>query len=203
MEYVVFSCTQGKKLKRIRVANVNRIWCKSNPQQSISQTRKKMLVLDSPVDRIFLDKNRMINMCRLFIQVLYSAKICGKQYNKRTFKGTLKQQEKNKAKHSRQLAGADPGFQVRGGALKKIAPSGGRRENIWGISCENSRFYAKKADYRISLPSLTSNSKNKTVVSKLHCMLNLQFKSHFNPLSGYLGVAGYRIILLTPPPGLQ
>jgi hypothetical protein len=25
--------------------------------------------------------------------------------------------------------------------LKKIAPS----ENIWGISCENSRFYAKKS----------------------------------------------------------
>ena len=40
--------------------------------------------------------------------------------------------------------GADPGFQVRGGALKKIAPSGGRSENFWGISCENSRFYAKK-----------------------------------------------------------
>ena len=42
------------------------------------------------------------------------------------------------------LAGAVPGFQVRGGALKKIAQSGGRRENIWGISCEKSRFYAKK-----------------------------------------------------------
>ena len=38
--------------------------------------------------------------------------------------------------------GADPGFQVRGGALKKIAPSRGRRENFWGISCEKSRFYA-------------------------------------------------------------
>ena len=39
-------------------------------------------------------------------------------------------------------AGADPGFQVRGGGgtLKKIATSGGRRENIWGISCEKSRF---------------------------------------------------------------
>jgi hypothetical protein len=39
--------------------------------------------------------------------------------------------------------GADPGFQVRGegGALKKIASSGGRRENIWVISCEKSRFY--------------------------------------------------------------
>ena len=42
------------------------------------------------------------------------------------------------------VSGADPGFQVRGGALKKIAPSGGRRENCWGISCEKSRFYAKK-----------------------------------------------------------
>ena len=41
-------------------------------------------------------------------------------------------------------AGADPGFQVSGGALKKIAPSGGRRENFWSISCEKSRFYAKK-----------------------------------------------------------
>ena len=41
-------------------------------------------------------------------------------------------------------AGADPGFQVREGALKKIAPSGGRHEHFWGISCEKSRFYAKK-----------------------------------------------------------
>ena len=33
-----------------------------------------------------------------------------------------------------------------GGAhLKKIAPIGGRRENCWGISCEKSRFYAKKS----------------------------------------------------------
>ena len=42
------------------------------------------------------------------------------------------------------IPGADPGFQVRGGALKKIAPSGGRRENFWGISSEKSRFYAQK-----------------------------------------------------------
>ena len=42
--------------------------------------------------------------------------------------------------------GADPSFQVRGGgALKIIAPSGGRRENVGGISCEKSRFYAKKS----------------------------------------------------------
>jgi hypothetical protein len=41
--------------------------------------------------------------------------------------------------------GADSGFKVRGGALKKIAPNGGRFENCWGISCEKSRFYAKKS----------------------------------------------------------
>jgi hypothetical protein len=40
-------------------------------------------------------------------------------------------------------SGADPGFQDRGGALKKIAPSEGRREKILGISYEKSRFYAK------------------------------------------------------------
>jgi hypothetical protein len=32
-----------------------------------------------------------------------------------------------------------------GGALKIIAPSGGRREHFWGISYEKSRFYAKKS----------------------------------------------------------
>jgi hypothetical protein len=44
-------------------------------------------------------------------------------------------------------SGADPGFQVRGDALKKNAPSGGRRENFWGISSEKSRFYAKKIKF--------------------------------------------------------
>jgi hypothetical protein len=42
--------------------------------------------------------------------------------------------------------GADPGFQVRGGeGADLIAPGGGRLENCWGISCEKSRFYAKKS----------------------------------------------------------
>ena len=67
---------------------------------------------------------------------------------------------------------ADPGFQVRGGALKNLrraeggakilelfrvknhdftsknhifSKSGGRSENFWGISCEKSQFYAKKS----------------------------------------------------------
>ena len=43
------------------------------------------------------------------------------------------------------VTGTDPGFQIRGGKLKIIAPSGGRRENFGGISCEKSRFYAKKS----------------------------------------------------------
>jgi hypothetical protein len=68
--------------------------------------------------------------------------------------------------------GADPGFQVRGAHLKKLRRAEGgakifgvfhvknhdftpknhmffncrvRRENFWGISCEKSRFYAKKS----------------------------------------------------------
>ena len=43
-------------------------------------------------------------------------------------------------------------FQLGGGggggggrALKKNAPSGGRCENFWGVSCEKSRFYTKKS----------------------------------------------------------
>jgi hypothetical protein len=44
-----------------------------------------------------------------------------------------------------QLQGRIQDFQLGGGALKKIAPNGGRRENFWGISCEKSRFYAKKS----------------------------------------------------------
>ena len=42
------------------------------------------------------------------------------------------------------ITGADPGFQA-GGALKKIASSEGMHEHFWGISCEKSRFYAKKS----------------------------------------------------------
>jgi hypothetical protein len=51
----------------------------------------------------------------------------------------------NKMVDNNTPSGADPGFQVRGGAHRKIAPSWGRRENCWGISCEKSRFYAKKS----------------------------------------------------------
>ena len=43
-------------------------------------------------------------------------------------------------------AGADQGFQVKGGggAVKKIVPSGGRREHFWGISCEKNHDFMPK-----------------------------------------------------------
>ena len=57
------------------------------------------------------------------------------------------QQQKSEVVTSKLYAGADPGFQVRGGALKKFAPSVGRREMFLGISCEKSRFYVKKSNF--------------------------------------------------------
>ena len=36
-------------------------------------------------------------------------------------------------------------FKLRVAHLKKIAPSGGRCEKFWDISCEKSRFYDKKS----------------------------------------------------------
>ena len=41
-------------------------------------------------------------------------------------------------------AGADLGFQARGGSFKKIAPSGGRRENFWVFRVKNHDFTPKK-----------------------------------------------------------
>ena len=45
---------------------------------------------------------------------------------------------------TRKIQGRIQDFKLGGGAPKNISPSGGRRENIWGISCEKSRFYAIK-----------------------------------------------------------
>ena len=42
-------------------------------------------------------------------------------------------------------AGADPGFQVRGDALKKLRRAEEGVQNVRGISCEKSLFYAKKS----------------------------------------------------------
>jgi hypothetical protein len=43
------------------------------------------------------------------------------------------------------FSGADPGFQVRGGALKKIAPSGGTREMFGIFHVKNHDFTPKKS----------------------------------------------------------
>jgi hypothetical protein len=42
------------------------------------------------------------------------------------------------------VSGADPGFQVRGAHLKKIARSGGRRENFGVFRVKNHDFTPKK-----------------------------------------------------------
>ena len=42
------------------------------------------------------------------------------------------------------LAGADPGFQVRGGAFKKIAPSGGGAKLFWVFRVKIHDFTPKK-----------------------------------------------------------
>jgi hypothetical protein len=78
----------------------------------------------------------------------------------------------NKMVDNNTPSGADPGFQVRGAHIEKLRPAEGgakivgvfrvknhdftpknhivsncegRREHFWGISCEKSRFYAKKS----------------------------------------------------------
>ena len=84
-----------------------------------------------------------------------------------------KRNEKKMVHKYSSYSGADPGFQVRGGAhLNKlrrveegakyfgvfrvknhdftpknyiVSNCGGRREHFWGISCEKSRFYAIKS----------------------------------------------------------
>jgi hypothetical protein len=45
------------------------------------------------------------------------------------------------------ITGADPGFQVRGGAFKQIAPSGGRCENFWLLRVKNHDFTPKKSHF--------------------------------------------------------
>jgi hypothetical protein len=64
-------------------------------------------------------------------------------------------------------------FKLGGAHLKKLRRAEGGT-NIFGVfRVKIHDFTQKKADYRISLLPLTSNSKIKTVVSKLHCMSNL------------------------------
>jgi hypothetical protein len=64
--------------------------------------------------------------------------------------------------------GADPGFQVRGAHLKKLrrAEGGAKILGIFRVKIHD--FTPKK-----QITESPSNYKNKTVVSKLHCMSNL------------------------------
>ena len=48
--------------------------------------------------------------------------------------------QNNVSERSDMFQGRIQDFKLGGVHLKKIAPSGGRRENCWGISCEKSRF---------------------------------------------------------------
>ena len=93
------------------------------------------------------------------------------------------------------IPGADPGFQVRGGgALKKIALSRGRREHFWSISCEKSRFYAKKSYFfqfwgggggaPDALPPGSAPAYNLMLTS--NCMCRPYIDTN-NPLSIYIG----------------
>jgi hypothetical protein len=54
--------------------------------------------------------------------------------------------------------GADPGFQVRGGRLKKKC--GGRRENFWGISYEKITILRQKIIFFPILGGLTLDPVN-------------------------------------------
>ena len=71
------------------------------------------------------------------------------------------------------IAGADPGFQVRGDALKKIALSGGRHEFFLGISCEKSRFYAKKSYFFQYFTGGACQVRPPPLDLPLHCIKNI------------------------------
>ena len=66
------------------------------------------------------------------------------------------------------LTGAGPGFLVRGGALKKLRRAEGGAKFFGVFRMKIHDFTPKKQN-----TESPSNSKNKTVVSKLHCMSNL------------------------------
>jgi hypothetical protein len=75
----------------------------------------------------------------------------------------------------------DPGFQVRGGALKKIAPSGGRREKCWGISCENHDFTPK-----ILFFPILGGGEKKILMNKSLKMSSIALILRLNDRSTYL-----------------
>ena len=82
------------------------------------------------------------------------------------------------------IAGADPGFQVRGTHLKKNMPSGVMREICCGISCEKSGFYAKKSyffQFQGGARRVLSPPPPPPLDSPLHC-----YKLQIHSISLYL-----------------
>ena len=77
-----------------------------------------------------------------------------------------------------------------GGALKKIGPSGGRREKCWGISCEKSRFYAKKIRF---FPNAEGSAK----IFGVFRVKNHDFTPKNHIFSNFRGGGGRRV---RPPP---
>ena len=74
-----------------------------------------------------------------------------------------------------------------GGALKKVAPSGGRRENFGDISCEKSRYYAKKSYFFPILggggPTLGAPPPDVLLIFKAHWVVRervMVFNATFN-----------------------
>jgi hypothetical protein len=73
--------------------------------------------------------------------------------------------------------------------LKKIVPSGGRCEHFWGISCEKSRFHAKKS-YFFPIPEEGAkivgvfHVKNHDFMTKNHIFSN--FRAACAPLDSPL-----------------
>jgi hypothetical protein len=83
-------------------------------------------------------------------------------------------------------------FKLGGGALKKIAPSGGRRENVWGISCEKSRFLRQKIIFFQILGGRAPGAPPPPLDPPLHYVIKL--------VSYLRLVGGFLLVLLFPPP---
>ena len=90
------------------------------------------------------------------------------------------------------LSGADPGFQIRGDALKKIAPSGGRCENFGGISCEKITILRQKI---IFFPIAEGGAKNFGVFR----VKNHDYTPTNHIFSNFRGGGGARRVRPLPP----
>ena len=94
----------------------------------------------------------------------------------------------------------------RGSTLKKIVPSEGRHEKFWCISCEKSRFYAKKIRF---FPNAEGSAKifgvfrvkNYDFTPKTHIFSNFRGGAHWvhpplNPPLYYTNTLHYCLVIL-------